>query len=128
MSIVAILVMHHYTFNEKYQSEELSPNDKTYSDITEANIDNCSSLDGKSFREKKNFKSSLTQSQRGSDSDSNKMTKNDPKKYRNSDADGVTRKDIDTFAYQSVDKFDIDKTFNTATSFSDTEKNLQRLY
>ena len=128
MSIVAILVMHHYTFNEKYQSEELAPNDKTYSDITEANVDNCSSLDGKSFREKKNFKSSLTQSQMGSDSDSNKMTKNEGKKLRYSDADGGTRKDMDTFAYQSVDKFDIDKTFNTATSFSDTEKNLQRLY
>ena len=77
MSINAILIMHHYTFNEKYQTEELSPNEKTYSDITEANVDNCSSLDGKSFREKKNFKSSLTKSENCSDSDSNKISKDE---------------------------------------------------
>ena len=123
MSIGAILVMHHYTFNEKYKSEELIPHEKTYSDITEAQIDNCSSLDEKSYRDKKNFKSSLTVSEAEDSSGLDRQERN----RLSHQTIGSKQEKVDTFAYQSVDKFDIDRTFNTATSFSDTEKNLARL-
>ena len=102
LSIVSILVMHHYTYSEKYHNDlGLVPDQKSNTDASDLPYDNTNSsnslIDGtwrqsNSIRDKKLFKSSITED-------------DDPLIDRKSK---VVASKQSTFAFNKVDKFNTD--------------------